>query len=347
MDNEFTRKLAVSVFLVSLLILSFLILRPILLSIMVGVILAIVFSPLQNWLDKYIKIRGISSGLICLFFLMIIILPIWFFTPIFLNQAFQVYQFSQQIDFVGLLKGIFPSLFSSQEFSQEVGSIIHSFTTKATNYLVNSISSVITNFPEISLHLLVIFFTLFFVLRDKEQIIDYIKSLLPFSKEIEEKLFKFPREITLSVIYGQVLIGIIQGLIAGLGFFLFGVNNALLLTILSMIMGIVPILGTVIIWGPVVLYLFIAGNTISAIGVTAFGVISSFIDNILRPIFISRMTKMHPLIFLLGMVGGLFFFGIIGFILGPLILAYLLILLEAYRGKNLGGLFIQSQEKRE
>lgn len=334
MNAEDFKKITLLVIIASLLVISFLVLKPILLSIMVGVILAVVFSSTFDKINERIKIRNISAGIICLLLILAILLPLWFLTPIFLTQAFEIYQVSQQMDFITPLKNLFPSLFASEQFSNEFGSVVHSFITRATNSLVNSFAEIISNFPTIALHLLVIFFTFFFVLRDKEEIVNYIKTVLPFSKEVEQKLFKSSKDITVSIIYGQVLIGIVQGLIAGIGFFIFGVNNALLLTLLASIMGILPILGTAVVWGPVVVYLFIAGNTVPAVGVLVFGIISSVIDNILRPIFVSRMTQMHPLIFLIGMVGGFFFFGIIGLILGPLILAYLFIILEVYRIKN-------------
>jgi len=261
-------------------------------------------------------------------------LPFWFLTPIIIDQSIKIYIASQQMDFVVILKKIFPSLFASEDFSSEIGSILYSFTTKTTSYFMNILSKLILNFPTLLLQFFVTFFTFFFVLRDKEKIVSYIKSLLPFSKDIEEKLFESSREITSSVIYGQVIIGMIQGLIVGFGFFIFGVPNALFLTLLASIAGIFPIIGTTIIWLPVTIYFFIAGNTFPALGIGIFGIISNTIDNIIRPAFVSKKTKMHPLPVLIGMIGGLFFFGVIGFILGPLILAYALIIIEIYRLKK-------------
>jgi len=162
----------------------------------------------------------------------------------------------------------------------------------------------------------------------------YIKSLLPFTKDVENKLFKLSKDITSSVIYGQIVIGIIQGLLLGLGLFLFNVPNALILTLLACLAGVFPIIGVAIIWIPVVIYLLIAGNTFPAFGVIIFGLISSSIDNFIRPIIVSKRTHMPSSLILIGMIGGLFLFGILGLILGPLILAYLLIILEIYRNKR-------------
>lgn len=344
MDNEFFRKIVTVVILAALLLLSFLILRPILLSIIVGLILVVVFAPVYNRLLLILKSKNLTAALIIAFLILLILLPLAFLIPIFIEQSFEVYRASQKLDFVAIMQNIFPSLFASDAFSAEIGSILNSFVTKSANAFVNSLSQLILNFPTFLLHLLIVFSTFFFVLRDKEGLLSYIKSLMPFSEDVENKLFKSSKDITLSVVYGQVVIGVIQGLLVGFGFFIFKVPNALFLTLLASLAGIFPIIGTTIVWLPVVIFLFVAGNNFSAVGVTVFGFISSFIDNVVRPILVSKRTRMHPLLMLIGMIGGLFFFGILGFILGPLIIAYVLIVLEIYRGKAIKGIFI-SQEK--
>ena len=341
MDDDYLKKIILTVILSVLVVLSFLILKPILLSIIIGIILTVIFAPVYDWLYKTTKSQNLSAAIVCFVLILLIILPFWFLTPIFVKQSFEVYLISQQVDFITPLKAIFPDFFATEAFAAEIGSIIHSFVTNATNSLVNSLAKLIVNFPTIFLQLIVVFFTFFFVLKEKEQIVAYVKSLLPFSKDIERRLFKSSKEITLSVVYGQILIGMIQGIIVSIGFFIFGINNAILLTLLAILAGMFPVIGTTIVWLPVVIYLFIAGNTIPAIGITFFGVVSNLIDNILRPLFVSRLARMHPLLILIGMIGGLFFFGILGFILGPLIIAYGLIMLEVYRGRQISGIFIR------
>ncbi len=339
MDDIYFKKITTTIILIILIILSFFLLKPILLSVIVGLILAFIFTPLYDLLYKITKLKNFSASLICFLLVLLIFLPLWFLTPIFIDQSFKVYLAAQQMDFVSPLKSIFPSLFASDEFSAEVGSILHSFTTKITNSLVNSLSQLILNFPTLFLQFLVVFFTFFFVLRDKKQLLDYIKSLLPFPKNVEKKLFKSSKDITNSVIYGQVIIGLLQGIVVGIGFLIFSIPNALFLTLLASLAGIFPVIGTTIIWIPVVIYLLIGGDTISALGIIIFGIISSTFDNLLRPIIVSKRTSMHSSIILIGMIGGLFLFGILGFILGPLILAYLLIILEIYRDKKAPRIF--------
>jgi len=343
MNEDSYRKTITSIILIVLMVLAFFILKPILLASILGAILAFIFMPVYNWLKSKIKYQNLSAFILCVILIAMIILPFWFLTPIFVNQSIKIYLASQQADFVTPFKGIFPDLFASDEFSLEFGAILQSFVTGIANSGVNAFSRLILESPVLFLQSLVVFFTFFFILRDKEEFISYLKSLLPFSEEVQKKLFKQTKEITFSVLYGQVIIGLLQGVLVGIGFFLFGVPNALLMTLLAAIAGIFPVIGTTIIWLPVSAYLLMSGNTFSAVGVGIFGIFSSVLDNLLKPMIVSRRTQMHSSLILFGMIGGLFLFGIMGFILGPLVLAYLLILIEVYRNKRTPGIFIRDK----
>lgn len=340
MEKNYWKTVTSSVILVVLIVLSFLLLKSILLSLITGILVALIFTPLYNKLLTKIKSKNFATFLICFLFIILIVLPLWFIVPILIDQSISIYITSQQIDFVTPLETLFPTLFNMEGMSAEIGSAIYSFVTQITNSVMNILSNLILNFPTIFLHTIVMFFTFFFVLRDGKKFIAYIQSLLPFSKEVEKKLFKSSKDITLSILYGQVVIGILQGLIAGIGFFLFGLENALFLIILACIAGIFPIVGASIVWVPVAIYMIVSGEIFGAMGIVFFGLIAAFFENIIKPIFVSRRTNVHSAIILVGMIGGLFFLGILGVILGPLILAYLLIVLEIYRDKSVPGLFV-------
>jgi len=341
MVDEYFKKISTTIIIVGLLVLSFFILRPLITAIIIGIILAFIFTPLYNAINKKLRMKNVTAFIMCLILIILIVIPVWYLAPVMINQSIKFYMASQQIDFVKPLQTIFPSLFQSETFSTEIASAIRTFVTTTTNSLMNSFSNIILNFPKIFLQFVVAFFTFFFVLRDKENLISYIQSLIPFPKDVEKKLFKSSRDITISVLYGQVVIGIVQGLVTGLGFFIFRVPNALLLTALAALAGIFPIIGTAIVWIPVAIYFLIAGNNFAAFGVIAFGLISTIIETMIKPVFVSRRIQMNSSIILIGMIGGLFLFGILGVILGPLILAYLLIILEIYRNKKLPGAFIE------
>ena len=333
MDEANLKKIMVIVLLGVLFLLSFFLLRPLLLSIFLGVILAFIFYPVYNLMVKGIKNKNIAALLICLVLLAIILLPLIFLTPVLIDQSVKLYISSQNLDFITPLKKIFPSLFISDEFSLSIANTVQSFITKAIDSLMNSFANVILELPTIILQLVIVFFTLFYSLRDKDEIIKYVKSILPFSPEVENKLFKASKDVTSSVIFGMVIVGALQGLITGIGFFIFRVPNALLLSLFAIIGGILPIVGPAIIWVPVVIYLLIGGNTFAAAGIVMFGILSHIPDYLVRPLFLSKRTQLNAGIASIGMIGGIFFFGVLGVLLGPLILSYLIIVMELFKKK--------------
>lgn len=335
MESAYFRKSLIVLVIGVLLVLAFLILKPILMSIIFGFIMAFILSPIYNFFLKITKKPNLSATIVILLLVIVILLPIWFIVPLVINQVVKLYLVSQQVDYSAAIGNLFPSLIESG-FAASFGNTIQNFVIKAGSSVLEQISQLILNLPLILLQLIVILFTLYFALRDKKLLLDYVKSLSPFSREIENKLFKSSKDITASVLYGQVVVGIIQGVIIGIAFFLFGIPSASLLTFLAIIFGILPIIGPMFIWVPVFVYLLIIGDVVSAVGILIFGIISSNIDNVLRTIFVSRFTKLHSSIVLIGMIGGLFVFGILGLILGPLVLAYLIILIDVYRSGSGG-----------
>jgi len=304
-------------------------------AIVLGFVLAFIFSPIYNFLFKKTKSPNTSATLLTIFLIFVIAVPLWFFTPAILKQSFKIYEYAQAIDFVSLLQKLVPSMFGSDQFSIEIGNMVHSFVIKTLNSFATSLGNIILDFPSLALKFVVVLFTFFFVLRDGDSLVNYLKSLLPYDKDVKDKFFKTSREITKSVIYGHIVIGTAEGIVMGLGFFLFSVPNSLILTLLTILAGILPIVGPMLIWFPIMIVLLIDGNNFAAIGVLLFGIVASNIDHILRPLFVSRYTQIHSAVILIGMIGGLFLFGILGLILGPLILEYLIIVLELYREREL------------
>ena len=343
MEEEYFKRIMTTIILVLLVFLTYILLKPLFMAIVFGVILAAIFSPVYKFIVRYVKSKDVSAVILCVIVIALIIIPLWYVTPLLVDQSIRIYQASQQIDFITPLKTFFPSMFKSEQFSNQIGSAIFSFVTQTTNGLMNSFSNIIVNFPEIALQFVVVFFVFYFVLRDQDLLVAYIQSLLPFSKEVERKIFKSSKDVTFSVLYGQIVMGILQGLIVGIGFFIFKVPNALFLTLAACISAILPVIGATLIWIPVVVYLVIAGNNLAAVGVAVFGSFAWILDHFIKPAFISRRTEMNSAVVFLGMIGGLLVFGLLGIVLGPLILAYLFIVLELYRNKPTPGVFIKTE----
>jgi predicted PurR-regulated permease PerM len=346
MYKDYFKKFVTILIFVLLLVLTFFLLKPILLSILMGIVLAFIFYPLYSKLYKLSKSKNFAAFLICIAIILLIAIPLWFLTPVFVNQSVKIYVASQQIDFVGPLKHLFPFLFTSEIFSAQVESLIYAFVTKITSSLTIAFSDLIMSFPNLFLQSLIILFILFFTLKDQDKFVDYIHSLLPFSKEVKNKLIKSSKDLTTSVLYGQILLGIVGGTIAGIGFFIFKIPNALILSLFATITAVFPIVGTTLVWVPVMIYCLVVGNTFAAIGILFFGLLSStVIENFIKPNFISRRTNLNPPLVLIGMIGGILLFGILGIILGPLILAYLLIILEVYQRSKVPNIFLTRSKR--
>ncbi len=339
-DNNYFNKYAAIAIIAVLVFLAFFMIKPVLTSIIMALILAMVLFQPYKWLYKKTQRKNLSAFLICIILLLVILIPFWFILPTLLDQSLKIYLSIQQINFYTLFSEMFPSLFSSPQSSAQFASILSSFVNSIGSYFLNTISNLIFNFPIIFIKFLLVFFILFFILRDAEILMKYLKEMLPFPKEIKNKLFEQSKEITISVLFGQIILGVIQGLIAGAGFLIFGVPNTLLLTILAAIAGIIPIIGTTVVWIPVAIYLIVAENIFAATGVIIFGLISTGVENFLRPLIVSYKIELHPALVFVGMVGGLIMWGFLGVLLGPLILAYLIIILELYR-KKATGVFIK------
>ncbi len=333
-SNADTKKAVGIIAVIIILLLSFLIIRPIILSIIGGLILAYIFIPVYKKLNSLLHSRNISALLICIFALLILFIPLWFLTPLFVKQTFDIYSYSQQIDILTPLRKIFPTIFSSEELSKNILLAFSSFIGKISNSLLSFFTNLLINFPIILLHLAIILFIFFFAVRDNQKIAEYVKSLSPLSKESANEFFRQSKAITSAILYGQVLVGIIQGAVMGILLFILKIPNALLLTALTIFAGIFPIVGATIVWIPVSIYLFVIGNTWQGVLIVIGGIILSWGETFFKPLFVSKRTKISSPIILIGMIGGLFVFGLAGMLIGPLILSYLLIILDFYRKKK-------------
>ncbi len=342
-QDEYYRKVAMTGVFAVLIVLAYLLLKQLIISIIIGIILAFIFLPLYNLIFKRLKLRDFSAVILCIILLALIIIPLWYLAPITIDQSIKFFLQIQQLDFGEIFQRLFPTISQSETLSKELIPTINSFVSNITKYLLNSISKFILNIPTLFFQIVVIIFTFYFTLRDNEKLVSYIRSLIPFSKEVQDKIFKSSKGITISVIYGRIALGIAQGLVVGIGFFALGIPKALLLTVISCLAGILPIVGTVIVWLPVSIFLFASGDNLVALGIIGFGLLATFFESIVQPIILARMVKMNSSIMLIGMIGGLLMFGILGVIIGPLILAYLLIVLDIYRDKRVKGILTESK----
>ncbi|MBM3232233.1 AI-2E family transporter [Candidatus Pacearchaeota archaeon] len=338
LSNKDIRRIFVYAVLLILAIATFLIIKPIVLSIFGGLILAYIFSPLHKIVYRTTHARNISATIMCALVLIIIIVPLWFTIPLIVQQIFDLFNLSQNIDYSQIVSRIFSS--STPEFNEKITTIIIQFTGNLASTIFDYFVGLLQILPTVLLNLAVILFVFFFALRDQESLKEFVAGISPFRKDKEAVLVTRFRDITSSIIYGYIVVGVIQGLALGLGLLIFGVPKALTLTVLGIFASMLPMIGPWFIWIPITITMMVSGNVGIALAFAVYcGFFVSTIDNILRPYIVSRKAGVSSVVVLVGMIGGLFVFNIIGLILGPLILAYLILFLKAYKDGTLSDMF--------
>jgi predicted PurR-regulated permease PerM len=163
-------------------------------------------------------------------------------------------------------------------------------------------------------------FVLFFVLRDGSLWFGRISALLPLAEKKREALFARLGKVLRAVVYGCGLTALVQGTLVAIGFAVSGLSGPIVFGVLACVMALLPFGGAAIIWLPGALYLLAAGHFGWGVFMLAWGGIVSISDNFIRPMIISRYTPVPTLLVFLGVIGGVSAFGLLGFIVGPVIL---------------------------
>lgn len=208
-----------------------------------------------------------------------------------------------------------------------------------TDVLKSGLKMVFTNLDgvfarlfSIGMGVFLMLLALFYFLKDGRELKRQVIALSPLGDENDERILRKMAQAVYSVFMGSLAVAIIQGILTGIGFAIFGIPSPALWGSIAAIASLIPGVGTSMVLVPGILYLFFTGTTPNAVGLLIWGLIAvGLIDNLLGPIFVNRGIKIHPFLVLISVLGGLNFFGPIGLILGPIILAFLFALLDIYR----------------
>ncbi len=181
---------------------------------------------------------------------------------------------------------------------------------------------------------LLAFFILYFMLVDGRKMEQSIQKYIPLQPENIDNIWEATRTMVVSNAVGIPILAASQAAVAILGYLIFGIDEYILWGILTGVASLVPLIGCMIIWGPLVVYLFSTGHTGAAIGLSIYSfVITGGIDNVLRFTILKRLGDVHPIVTALGIIVGIPIFGFMGFIFGPLLISYLLLLIKVYRAE--------------
>jgi predicted PurR-regulated permease PerM len=206
--------------------------------------------------------------------------------------------------------------------------------TQFQKQLANLIPILLNNTATVVGNLIMILFLSFFMFTGGTKMEKTLGTFIPLKEKNIDSLASETKSMVKANAIGIPLISIIQGLCAMLGYWIFGVEDVVLWGFLTGLFAFFPILGTMVIWVPLVIYLFSTGNTVSGIGLLIYsGVITGNIDYLARVSLLKKIGNVHPLITVLGLIVGLRLFGFWGFIFGPLLISYLLLLVKIYKSE--------------
>jgi len=329
-----------------LVVLSFLVIRPFILAVFLGAILAYVFYPIYRWGAEKLKInKTVVAFLICLIIFIIVIIPSFFFVKTLIKESYSLYIIGKQRFSIGIFESCTNSFCNSiKELSKDptVSFYFQEGLKGATNWVIKKSSDFLISLPNILLNLFIVFFTLFYFLKDGGIFVQKISGYLSMQKTKYQQVVKRMKEVVYAVVYGYLFVALIQGALGAIGFLLFGVSSPLFWGIVMAFLALIPYLGTGIIWGPAALYLILDGvfqdsNWLiyKGIGLLIYGfLIVSSMDNFIKPKIIGTKAKVHPALILLGIFGGIIVLGPIGILAGPLVLSLTSILFEEYLSKR-------------
>ncbi len=199
------------------------------------------------------------------------------------------------------------------------------------SFITNNLASIVSQTLYVTLETFLMLLAFFFFLRDGRGMLAAIKSASPFGSAVTSEILTNMHQTIQSVVKGTLVVALIRWILIGIGFYLFHIPNAMLWGSIGGIVGAIPGLGTPFVFVPAVVYLYLEGNTLGALGLALFGLaVIALIDNMLTPYFFGRGLPVSSIFVLFSILGGVLFFGPLGFILGPVVLSVFLSVFRMY-----------------
>ena len=306
---------------------------PYLSAIALAAVFAIVFRPVFEKLRKFLGDKGAFSAFITTLIVIIaIIVPLIAIGFLVFEEAGNLYTrllynggtsvFAKNIQ--GFLKSSFPSLnINIWQYAQE-----------GLKWFLSSAGAVFSSITSGIITLLISFLAMYYFLKDGEEIKKYLVSISPLSDTDDKLVWEKLRVAVNSVIGGSLITAVLQGILAGIGFSFFGIPSPAFWGALTVFTALIPSVGTSLVVGPAIVYLFLSGDYANGIGLLIWGaIIVGLIDNLLAPKLMERKMEIHPLLILFSVLGGLSLFGVMGFVIGPLLISLLVALMNIYQNE--------------
>ncbi len=306
-----------------------------------AVVLATLFYPTFQWWERQLDGHSVLSSVSTIAtIVLIVIVPLLLVGLLVASEASAVYQrlAAGQISLpmsASDLKEMVPAV---AEFLERFGVSLKDLQAQLSNAALGASQFLATNlvaFGQNALRGSALFFLmlylLFFFLRDGARLLKQIIGVLPLGDARERRLFRKFAEVSRATIKGTIVIGLVQGGLGGLIFWILGIEAAALWGVVMTVLALLPAVGAAIVWAPAAALLLFTGRVLEGISLLVFGiVIIGLADNVLRPLLVGRDTQMPDYLVLVTTLGGLALFGLSGVVIGPIIGALFLTVWEMF-----------------
>ena len=301
------------------------VISPFLSTLIIAAILVTGAHPLHSWILKKVNNREWLAAAIVSFSMGILFSFAFVFFFIMLSQeavsTYQQFEFAIQTGKLNLHQLISKA---SEYAGISPGEIISSITSAAQSFsstIVSQSTDLIKSIVWMLVNFCMLVFSMYVFFKDGKKIIAFVESVLPFSKEISHELLQKFRQVSVGMLYGTFLTSLLQGIIGGIGLAIAGIGNPIFWGTAMGFFGIVPVVGTGIIWVPASIYLVFSGHLFAGVALALWcGLLVAFVDNLVKPLLISKHINISPLATFLVILGGLLVFGLKGAIIAPMVL---------------------------
>jgi len=324
---------------------SYLIIKPYLLDIFMALVLFFTARPLYLALCRGLGQRkALASAITCLLLLLVILIPLFSLMSIIATQALE---FSSQVTKSMQGGHLWPWIAAKIEAFKsylvhldlplppgeiDLAQIVQTVVTKASAFIYSNAIGLIKGFTYFFFDLLLVLFIAFFMFLQGDDFIAELMKLSPLEAGHNEEILRETEATIKATLWGTVIVALVQGFLGGVGFLLFGLPQPAFWGTVMIPASVIPLVGSALIWGPAAIYLLFSGHIATGVGLIIWGgVVVSVIDNVLKPILVKGGGSTPSIFILFSILGGITYFGMIGFILGPLILSFLLSLLRIYQ----------------
>jgi predicted PurR-regulated permease PerM len=322
--------------------LCWLMLQPFVAVLAWAAVLVIVFYPVHVRLLNRLKRPSLSALVSCVLVILIILVPVALITIAVLNelsgainslQAMVAYLLDPNSPYTGRLLGWASQYVDIEELRS--GRYLLDRLQGVSGQVAGQTLGFIGGVVGVIVQMFFVIFTMYYLFRDGDKIFTTVRDALPLEREQATAIMARTRDVIGASVYGVMAVAVVQGTLGGIAFWALGVPSAIVWGVVMTFLSMIPMLGAFLVWVPAAAYLALSGHPVKALLMVLWGtLVIGMADNFLRPRLVGGRTKLHELLIFFAVLGGLQVFGVLGIVLGPVVLAITLALVNVFKAAD-------------